>query len=356
MPNFRRVHTVIAATLLAGVCFAGSSAQEATPPIPPIPTTPGAKPSVTPAQEAKPPAAAPAAQEARPPATPETKQPQTRLRSGVDLVSLSVTVMEGSRYVSDLEEADFEIYEDGAKQAITFFSRVQQPIALAILLDTSASMNERLGTAQEAAIGFARRMRREDVIEVIDFDSQARILQTFTNDVAALEKAIRSTDVNGSTSLYNAIYVSLKELKRAKASSAEEIRRQAIVVLSDGDDTSSLVPYEEVLDLAKRSETAIYAIGLRPSGSYRSEFKEAEFVLKQLSQETGGRAYFVLTAAELPKIYEQISEELANQYSLAYSSKNPMRNGAWRRVVVRVTKPGLTARTRLGYYGPNQGR
>ena len=126
-------------------------------------------------------------------------------------------------------------------------------------------MNERLGTAQEAAIGFARRMRREDVIEVIDFDSQARILQTFTNDVAALEKAIRATDVNGSTSLYNAIYVSLKELKRAKASSAEEIRRQAIVVLSDGDDTSSLVPYEEVLDLAKRSETAIYAIGLRPT-------------------------------------------------------------------------------------------
>ena len=349
------MHIIVASTLLAGVCLAGS-AQEAVPPgIPPLPTTPGTKPSVAPPQEAKPPAA-PVPQEAKPPATPETKQPQTRLRSGVDLVSLNVTIMEGGRYVSDLDEADFEIYEDGAKQAITFFSRVQQPIALAILLDTSASMNERLGTAQEAAIGFARRMRREDVIEVIDFDSQARILQTFTNDVAALEKAIRSTDVNGSTSLYNAIYVSLKELKRAKANSAEEIRRQAIVVLSDGDDTSSLVPYEEVLDLAKRSETAIYAIGLRPSGSYRTEFKEAEFVLKQLSQETGGRAYFVLTAAELPKIYEQISEELANQYSLAYSSKNPMRNGAWRRVVVRVSKPGLTARTRLGYYGPEQGR
>jgi len=233
---------------------------------------------------------------------------------------------------------------------------VQQPIALAILLDTSASMNERLGTAQEAAVGFARRLRKEDAIEVIDFDSQVRILQSFTNDVAALEKAIRGTDVNGSTSLYNAIYISLKELKKAKAASAEEIRRQAIVVLSDGDDTSSLVPYEEVLDLAKRSETAIYAVGLRPAGAYRTEFKEAEFVLKQLAQETGGRAYFVQAASELPKIYEQISEELANQYSLAYSSKNPMRNGAWRRIVVRVAKPGLTARTRQGYYGPETGR
>jgi Ca-activated chloride channel family protein len=335
MSRLRHVHAIAAGSLLAFVCLAGSAAQEARPPATPPPTPP-------PAQEAQPPAAP----------KPEPKQPPTRLRSGVDLVSLSVTVMEGTKYVSELEESEFEIYEDGAKQAITFFSKVQQPIALAILLDTSASMNERLATAQEAAIGFARRMRREDVMEVIDFDSQARILQTFTNDVAALEKAIRSTDVNGSTSLYNAIYVSLKELKRAKATSADDIRRQAIVVLSDGDDTSSLVAYEEVLDLAKRSETAIYAIGLRPGGSYRTEFKEAEFVLKQLAQETGGRAYFVLTAAELPKIYEQISDELANQYSLAYASKNPMRNGAWRRVVVRVTKPGLTARTRQGYYGP----
>ncbi len=346
MSPFRNARAILACTLLAGVCLAASSQQDVKPQ--------EVKP---PAQEAKPPA-----QEAKPPAqdpktpTADSKQPQTRLRSGVDLVSLNVTVMDGTRYVADLDEEAFEVYEDGARQAITFFSRVQQPIALAVLLDTSASMNERLGTAQEAAIGFAKRMRREDVMEVIDFDSQARILQTFTNDVPALEKAIRSTDVNGSTSLYNAIYVSLKELKRAKANSAEEIRRQAIVVLSDGDDTSSLVAYEEVLDLAKRSETAIYAIGLRPSGSYRSEFKEAEFVLKQLSQETGGRAYFVLTAAELPKIYEQISEELANQYTVAYSSRNPMRNGAWRRVVVRVNKPGLTARTRQGYYGPDPSR
>src|SRR5262245_22295746 len=97
-------------------------------------------------------------------------QQEPRFKGGVDLVSLNVTVMEGTRYVPDLEEQDFEVYEDGTRQAITFFSRVQQPIALAILLDTSASMNERLETAQEAAIGFARRLRKEDVIEVIDFD------------------------------------------------------------------------------------------------------------------------------------------------------------------------------------------
>jgi Ca-activated chloride channel family protein len=277
---------------------------------------------------------------------------QQRFKAGVELVSLSVTVTEGTKYITDLNQEDFEVFEDGAKQDITFFSRVQQPVALAVLLDTSASMEERLPTAQEAAIGFAKRLRREDSMEVIDFDSQVRILQTFTNDPAALEKAIRNTNVNGSTSLYNAIYISLKELKKVKAEAAEEIRRQAIVVLSDGDDTSSLVEYEEVLDLTKRSETAIYAIGLRQPANGRRDFKEAEFVLRQLSTETGGRVFFPSAVSELPKIYEQISEELSNQYTIAYSSKNPLKNGAWRRIQVRVARPGLTARTKQGYYGP----
>jgi Ca-activated chloride channel family protein len=275
-----------------------------------------------------------------------------RIRTGVELVSLNVTVTDGTKFVTGLQQDDFEIFEDGTQQAVSFFSNIQQPTALAILLDTSNSMEEKLPTAQEAAVGFAKRMRPADTIEVIDFNSQVRIVQPFTSDVAALERAIRGTTVNGSTSLYNAIYISLKELKKERARSAEEIRRQAIVVLSDGDDTSSLVQYDEVLDLAKRSETAIYSIGLRQAESGRPRFKEAEFVLRQLSGETGGRAFFPNSVAELPKIYQTISDELSTQYSLAYTSKNPLKNGAWRRIVVRVRPPGLTARTRQGYYGP----
>jgi Ca-activated chloride channel family protein len=279
---------------------------------------------------------------------------QGRFRAGVELVSLSVTVTDGAKYVTGLDQEAFDVYEDGARQAITFFSRVQQPIALAILLDTSNSMEEKLSTAQEAATGFVRRMRKDDAIEIIEFNNQVRIPQPFTNDVIALERAIQQTSVNGSTSLYNAIYVSLKELKAERARTAAEMRRQAIVVLSDGDDTSSLVEYEEVLNLAKRSETAIYAIGLRQPEIGRPKFKEAEFVMRQLSQETGGRVFFPTSVAELSKIYEQISEELASQYSIAYSSKNPMRNGVWRRIDVRINKPGLTARARRGYYAPGQ--
>jgi Ca-activated chloride channel family protein len=285
-------------------------------------------------------------------ATLVTAQGQ-RIRSGVELVSLNVTVTDGGgKYITDLTEQEFEVFEDGAKQKLTFFSRTQLPISLALLLDTSASMDERMGIAQEAAIGFARQLHKDDQAEVIDFDSQVRILQSFTNDAATLEKAIRQTTPNGSTSLYNAIYISLKELKKVRAAAAADIRRQAIVLLSDGDDTSSLIEFEEVLDLAKRSETAIYAIGLRAGEIGRREFKEAEFVLKQLANETGGRAYFVTDARELPKIYQTIWDELSSQYSVAYSSANPKRDGAWRRIQVRLLRPSTTARTKLGYYGP----
>jgi Ca-activated chloride channel family protein len=281
-------------------------------------------------------------------------QQQPKLRSGIELVSLNVSVTDGGgKYVTALEQTDFEVFEDGARQSITFFSRKQQPIALALLLDTSNSMDDKMATAQEAAVGFARRLQPDDVAEVIEFSSQVKILQGFTNDAAALERAIRSTSADGSTALYNAIYISLKELGKIKARTEDEVRRQAIVVLSDGDDTSSLMPYEEVLDLAKRSETAVYTIGLRDARSgAQQNFKEAEYVLRQLAQETGGRSFFPSSVTELSKIYDQISQELSTLYSIAYTSKNPQRNGAWRRIVVRIAKPGLIARTRQGYYGP----
>jgi Ca-activated chloride channel family protein len=279
-----------------------------------------------------------------------------RFRTGIELVALNVTVMDRQqRFVRDLAPEEFEVYEDGVRQEISFFSRTEMPIALALLLDTSASMEEKIATAQEAAVGFVRRMKPGDVAEVVDFDSRVEILQPFTDDRAALERAIRSTTAGGSTSLYHALYVSLRELRKERARSAADIRRQAIVLLSDGEDTSSILGYEEVLDLAKRSETAIYAIGLRGRESPTRGFKEAEFVLRQLAQQTGGRVFFPGDVAELPAIYRLIADELSSQYTLAYTSRNPRRDGAWRRVVVRVARPDLTARTKQGYYAPAGG-
>jgi Ca-activated chloride channel homolog len=286
----------------------------------------------------------------------QTPKPQTPFRAGVELVSLNVTVVDvANHYVTELQQDDFNVFEDGVKQDVTFFNKTNLPIALSVLLDTSASMESKLQTAQDAAVGFARRLRPQDLAEVIDFDSRVTVLQNFTNNAHDLEQAIRKTSAGGSTSLYNAVYIALKDLKKVVARNTEEIRRQAIVLLSDGEDTSSLLPFEEVLDLTKRSETAIYTIGLRAQegpATGTKGFKEAEFVLKQLAQETGGRAFFPIQVSELSGIYGQISDELSSQYTIGYTSRNPRRDGAWRRIVVRVDRPAVATRTKQGYFAP----
>lgn len=274
-------------------------------------------------------------------------------RGGIDVVSLQVTVTEGDKLVSGLDQATFAVYEDGVQQEISFFSRAAQPIALSLLIDTSTSMELKLPMAQEGAIGFAKRLTGSDAAQIIDFDSRVEILQPFTNDPLLLESAIKRTRVGGSTSLYNAIYVALSELKRVRATSADQIRRQAIVILSDGEDTSSLIAYEDVLESAKRADVAVYAIGLRSKNDRPTRgFNEAEFVLRTLSTETGGRLFFVENLGELPAVYQRIADELANQYTVAYTPKNLKRDGAWRAIVVRVERPNTHARTKRGYFAP----
>jgi Ca-activated chloride channel homolog len=281
------------------------------------------------------------------------EKPQV-FRAGVELVSLNVTVVDSQgRYVTDLKEADFSVFEDGAKQELTFFNHSNLPIALSLLIDSSASMEQRMEHAQEAAIGFAKRIREQDLAQIVDFDSRVEIKLGFSNKVGELEAAIRTTAAGGSTALHNAVYISLKELAKVKAKNPDEIRRQAIIVLSDGEDTSSLVSFEEVLELAKRSETAIYTIGLQPreTGALRG-FREAEFVLRQLAQETGGRSFFAQKVEDLKEVYGQIADELSSQYSMGYASRNPRRDGAFRRLVVQVNRANTAARTKRGYYGP----
>ena len=275
-------------------------------------------------------------------------------RAGVEIVSLNVTVMDpANRYVTDLDQTDFNVFEDGVKQDVSFFNKRQQPIALSLLLDSSASMEDKLPTLQKAAVEFVRTLKATDIAQVIDFDSRVEIRQPFSSNKPELEAAVLDTAAGGSTSLHNAIYISLKELRKIKAQSEEDVRRQALVVFSDGEDTSSLVSFEEVLDLAKRSETAIYTIALRSNETSQSKgFREAEFVMRQLAQETGGRSFFPSRIEDLSGVYAQIGDELASQYTIGYTSKNTQRNGAWRRVVVQVTRPNATPRTKKGYYAP----
>jgi Ca-activated chloride channel family protein len=238
---------------------------------------------------------------------------------------------------------------------VTFFRKTDVPLALALLIDTSASMEQDLVTAQDAAIGFARQLGPKDVATLIDFDGRVKVLADFTHDAAVLEEAVRRTEVGGSTSLYNAIYIALRELSRIRLPDEQDgLRRRAIVVLSDGEDTSSLVSFDEVLDAVSRSDTVIYTIGLGVSNAIgRGNAPDAQFVLRRLAQQTGGRAFFPQVAKDLAGVYGDIRNELATQYLLAYESSGTG-NGQWRRVGIRVNRPNVTVRTRQGYYASNK--
>lgn len=277
-------------------------------------------------------------------------------RATIDVVSLNVTVAEGGlgtpRYVPNLKVSDFEVYENGVKQDITVFNGTNAPIALALLMDSSASMESKLQTAQEAAIGFARRLRPQDLAEIIDFDNRTIISQAFTNDAVKLEHAIRQASAGGPTSLYQALYTAIAEFKKLKKvdASPEEPRRQAVVLLSDGEDTTSMFSFDDILDIVKKNETAIYAIGLHSADDASSKgFKKGEFELRQLADQTGGKAFFPQKLGDLTNVYGEISDELSSQYTLGYTSNNQRRDGTWRRVIVRA-RPGTTARTKQGYF------
>ncbi len=248
---------------------------------------------------------------------PAGAQTQGPFRVGVDLVSISVSVTDqGHRYVGDLKRDDFVVTENGVPQELSFFARTGVPLALALLIDTSSSMQSALDTAQEAAIGFVRQLEAADVATVISFDSRVEIVHEFTSDAVALQNAIRRTRANGSTALYNAVYIALKQLnKTIRLDDSSNPRRRAIVVLSDGDDTSSLVSFDEIIDLASRSDTIIYTIGLGrrdPTQSTR-KYEDGEYVLRKLAQQTGGRSFFPQHARELAGVYQGIQEELSNQ-------------------------------------------
>jgi Ca-activated chloride channel family protein len=277
-------------------------------------------------------------------------------RGGVDVVSLNVTVRNRSnKTIPDLGAADFVVFEDGRPQPLIEVSRRRLPLSLSFLIDSSGSMSDKLDMAQAAASEFVRRLGPDDQAAVVSFESRVQVLQPFTNDHASLDQAIHRLRAGGSTALFNAVYIALKDLERVKASAPDDIRRQAIVVLSDGDDTASNLAFDDVLDFAKRSHTSIYAIGIRSSPvPTASRDSDGDFVMRHLAQDTGGTAFFPQEARELPRIYREVADELASEYFVAYTSTNALHDGKWRNVSVRVARADTVARTRPGYFAPSR--
>lgn len=274
---------------------------------------------------------------------------------GIEVINLNVLVTDGrNRFVTDLNEGDFAVFEDGVRQELSLFTHEELPLSVVLLIDTSASMEEKLGVAQTAAIRFVKTLKPVDMAQVVQFNERALTLQDFTSDQAALERAIQSTRASGPTALYNAVYIALKDLGRHRK--AGELRRRAIVLLSDGEDTASLVKDEQVLELARASEVTLYAISLRRDRALDRErlaFSQAQHILTALTRETGGMVFFPNSLSELDSVYDRVAEELRSQYNLGYVSSNRHKDGHWRRIVVRTpSRDDLQIRHKLGYYAP----
>jgi Ca-activated chloride channel family protein len=257
------------------------------------------------------------------------------------------------RFVSSLTATDFAVFEDGVPQEVSFFSAAAVPIDLALVLDTSSSMIDKMKDVHEAATGFVSRVRPGDRVTIVGIKDDVKRLHPLDDDIPGALAAINDTFARGGTALYNGIYMTLREMEKLKRDDGE-FRRQAILVLSDGDDTASLIGFEDVMDAAKRSDIAIYAIVLRTEfqrllAQDKKPAITGEFAMRSFAQETGARAFFPSAAGELTGVYGMIENELANQYSIGYVSTNTRRDGSYRRVTVRVNQPGIRARTRNGY-------
>lgn len=286
----------------------------------------------------------------------EGQAPERKVfRTSASMVALNVTVTDGDKLVTGLHADDFEVFEDGVLQQVRFFESTAIPMDIILLLDTSSSMRDRMPVVHDAARGFMKILRTGDRGAVVAFADNVRVLQDLTPDTAAIESAINSTTAKGATALHNAVYVSLKQFGRA-ARSTGDVRRQAIAVLSDGEDTASLISLDDVLALARKMGVSVYTIGLRseyrknPQSAESLKFSDSTFALRTLAKETGAQAFFPANVHELKTVYDSIAQELEAQYSIAYSPSNPRNDGRFRRIVVRVpSKPALRPRTRPGY-------
>ncbi len=263
---------------------------------------------------------------------------------------LNVTVTgPGGRYAADLSADDFQVLEDGRPQDVAYFSPANVPLSVSLVLDTSSSMDDKWCSPNRRRWISLRDCDRVTWRRLSASIVASKSCNRMTSDRSLLEAAIQRMRAGGSTALYNAVYIVLKQLDKVKPHTADDVRRQVIVVLSDGEDTSSLVTFDDLLDSAKRSQTVIYAVGLGLEESITKK-SDGEFGLRQLTQETGGRLFLAKRPIDLVDVYTQIANELTSQYVVGYLSSNARADGAWRRIAVRVQRPNLQARTRAGYY------
>ena len=276
-------------------------------------------------------------------------------RAGTDLVVLQVSVSDSNRrHIPGLRAENFTVFDEGVPQPVTVFATSDAPLDVMLLLDTSGSMAPWLTTARLAATDLVSSLRPDDRAGLILFDVGANIAHPLSDKHESVIAAIRDVSPAGATALYESVYIGLHTLALARRAE-DGVRRQALVIMTDGEDNASRIPFEQALDAARSGDVTIFTImpGMQlPEGALQTargwRTAAVKFEMRQLAEDTGGRAFVTTEPAGLADVYEQIGSELRAQYWLAYTA------GAggprFRRVSVRVNDPpGLRARTRSGY-------
>src|SRR5260370_6730853 len=211
----------------------------------------------------------------------QTPQPPPTFQAGMEVIRLNLSVTDGrSRLIHGLCGCDFAVFEDGIPEDLSFFAREPLRLSVTLLVNCSGSMDDKLGVAQEAGARFIKTLGPDDLGQVVRFSDRITVLQEFTADHSALEAAIRRTRASGSTVLYKALYVTLKQLR--SQGGPEAPRRRAILLLSDGEDTASLIDDDQVLAVARQADVGVYEIGLRPDRAHdrqRPAVRQATYLL-----------------------------------------------------------------------------
>lgn len=284
------------------------------------------------------------------PATGRAPQDDEVVRVNTDLVVLNVTVTDAAgQYVPGLMLSDFKVFEDGKEipaQLISSFSIQESPFASVVLLDTSGSMEVRLSLARSAAIRFLDRLRAEDVAAVYKFDSKVERVQEFSTgrDLAPMAFGLHA---KGMTRLNDAIVDAVNAL-----ADRPELRK-AIVILSDGMDTFSKASSDKAIESALGIGATIYAVDMSATGNGANNQQSAA-VLKNFAEKSGGRFVGTPGGPALREAFASIADELAHQYTIAYRPLNQTRDGKWRKLEVKVSRPEVKVRTRKAYRAPKR--
>lgn len=260
-----------------------------------------------------------------------------------DLVLLNVTATDaGGAYVRGLRKTDFKVFEDGREQEVTNFGEEETPFAVALLLDTSGSMEKRVSLARSAAIRFLDGLRADDAAAVYSFNTKIELIQDYSNSRDLSPKAF-DLGAEGMTVLRDAIFRAAQDLTKRPE------KRRAILVLSDGDDNRSSASVEKALNAALAANATIYCVDMAQAQVSSGITLSAAGTLRNFSGKSGGRYVATPGGQALREAFAEIVEELGSQYTLGYRPSNRARDGRWREIEVKVTRPSVSARTRRGY-------